>query len=82
MMVAWSPPNCSRAVFAHDVGHRGLRSGDQRPQCIHEAAFGLVLNRFGQVIPAKGQREIDGMSHVRSAIPILYVQQRQSVTSI
>jgi hypothetical protein len=47
--------------FAHDVGNRRLRSGDQRPQAVHEAAFGLVLNVGGQVFPAGVQREIDGM---------------------
>ena len=47
--------------FAHDGGNGCLRSGDQRPQSVHQAAFGLMLNCVGQVIPPGFQREIDGI---------------------
>jgi hypothetical protein len=47
--------------LAHDVGHRRLGSGDQGAQDIHEAAFGLMLDRAGQIFPTDVTREVDGV---------------------
>jgi len=39
----------------------GSHKASMRPQGVHEATLGLVLNRGGQILPADVSRKINGM---------------------